>query len=83
MRRALEDAPCGQGYGRFVLGELAHRQGDWAAAREFLEEFIDRIAEGRVALRVGLGAELDRARHLLAALPLQSGVDATVARGSG
>ena len=83
VRRALEEAPCGQGYGRFVLGELAHRQGDWAAAREFLEEFIDRVAEGRVALRVGLGAELDRARQLLATLPLQPGADAAVARGEG
>jgi len=61
-RRALEEAPCGQGYGRFVLGELAHRQGDWPAAREYLEEFVGRVAEGRVALRVGLSAELERAR---------------------
>jgi tetratricopeptide (TPR) repeat protein len=69
VRRALEEAPCGQGYGRFVLGELAHRQGDWPAAREYLEEFIGRIAEGRVALRVGLSAELERARGLLTSLP--------------
>jgi tetratricopeptide (TPR) repeat protein len=68
-RHALEEAPCGQGYGRFVLGELAHRQGDWPAAREYLEEFIGRVAEGRVALRVGLSAELERARVLLASLP--------------
>lgn len=69
VRRALEEAPCGQGYGRFVLGELAHRQGDWLAARGYLEEFISRIGEGRVALRVGLSAELERARSLLASLP--------------
>lgn len=67
-RQALEAAPCGQGYGRFVLGELAHRQGDWVAARLFLEEFIERADGGRVALRVGLSAELGRARSLLALL---------------
>ena len=67
-RQALEAVPCGQGYGRFVLGELAHRQGDWVAARLFLEEFIQRADGGRVALRVGLSAELGRARALLALL---------------
>ena len=71
-RQALEEAPCGQGYGRFVLGELCHRLGDWAAAREYLEEFIGRVDEGRVALRVGLGAELERARSLLASLPAEA-----------
>jgi tetratricopeptide (TPR) repeat protein len=82
-RQALEEAPCGQGYGRFVLGELCHRQGDWAAAREYLEEFIGRVDEGRVALRVGLGAELERARSLLASLPAGAS-EATVSdRGSG
>src|SRR5688572_3653672 len=70
-RQALEEAPCGQGYGRFVLGELCHRLGDWAAAREYLEEFIARVDEGRVALRVGLGAELERARSLLTSLPAE------------
>jgi tetratricopeptide (TPR) repeat protein len=69
LRERLEEAPCGQGYGRFVLGELAHRQGDWAAAREYLEAFVERVGEGRVALRVGLGSELERANSLLAALP--------------
>lgn len=64
-REALEAAACGQGYGRFVLGELAFRQGDWAAARQYLEEFVARADRGRVALRVGLAAELDRARTLL------------------
>jgi len=82
-RQALEEAPCGQGYGRFVLGELAHRQGDWDAAREYLEEFIARVDEGRVALRVGLGAELERARSLLASMPA-AGTAATLAdRRSG
>jgi tetratricopeptide (TPR) repeat protein len=71
-RRALEEAPCGQGYGRFVLGEVAHRQADWASARRYLEEFVQRAGGGRVALRVGLSAELSRARSLLSTLELEA-----------
>jgi tetratricopeptide (TPR) repeat protein len=82
-RQALEEAPCGQGYGRFVLGELCHRLGDWAAARQYLEEFIGRADEGRVALRVGLGAELERARSLLAALPAEDSAPTLSDRRSG
>jgi tetratricopeptide (TPR) repeat protein len=70
-REELEAAPCGQGYGRYVLGELAHRQGDVAAARRFLEEFIQRSDSGRVAQRVALSAELTRARHLLSTLEVE------------
>jgi len=70
-RQSLEAAACGQGYGRLVLGELAHRQGDSAAARRYLEEFIERSATGRVALRVSLSAELARARYLLSTLELK------------
>jgi tetratricopeptide (TPR) repeat protein len=77
VRGALEAAPCGQGYGRFVLGEMAYRQGDWAAARQYLEEFVERADRGRVALRVGLAAELDRARTLLNALGGATHDDAT------
>ena len=70
-RQALEAAACGSGYGRFVLGELAHRQGDGAAARGYLEEFVARADSGRVALRVGLSAELARARSLLSKLEVE------------
>jgi tetratricopeptide (TPR) repeat protein len=70
-RNDLEGAACGQGYGRFVLGELAHRQGDRSAARHYLEEFIARSDTGRVALRVSLSAELARARHLLSTLDVE------------
>lgn len=70
-RNELEEAPCGQGYGRYVLGELAHRQGDRPAARRFLEEFIQRSDSARVAQRVALSAELARARHLLSSLEVE------------
>ncbi|HEU4577417.1 MAG TPA: tetratricopeptide repeat protein [Polyangiaceae bacterium] len=70
-RQELEAAACGQGYGRYVLGELAHRQGDVAAARAFLEEFSARSAAGRAALRVSLASELARARQLLSALEVE------------
>jgi tetratricopeptide (TPR) repeat protein len=70
-RQALEAAACGQGYGRFVLGELAYRQGDRDAAVRYLEEFVQRADGGRVALRVGLTAELTRARDLLRLLHLE------------
>jgi tetratricopeptide (TPR) repeat protein len=82
LRAALEEAPCGQGYGQFVLGELAYRQGDAAAAREYLETFVARVSEGRVALRIGLGSELERARGLLASLPPPSLTELEI-RGSG
>jgi tetratricopeptide (TPR) repeat protein len=72
LRADLEAAPCGRGYGRLVLGELASRQSDWKAARAFLGEFIERTDAGRVALRVGLSAELKRARTLLASLPVEA-----------
>lgn len=70
-RKELEPAACGQGYGRYVLGELAHRQGDMAAARRYLEEFIQRSDSARVAQRVALSAELARARHLLSTLEVE------------
>jgi tetratricopeptide (TPR) repeat protein len=71
VRQNLEEAPSAQGYGRFVLGELARWQGDAAAARRYLEEFVHRTENGRVALRVGLSAELSRARSLLAQLEIE------------
>ena len=36
----LAQAPCGRGYGRFVLGHLAYAAGEWEAARRFLEAFV-------------------------------------------
>lgn len=64
----LADSPCGQGYGQFVLGELAYRQEDFDSAERYLDNFVRRSTSGRVALEVALGAELDRARELLKSL---------------
>ncbi|HLV68171.1 MAG TPA: tetratricopeptide repeat protein [Polyangiaceae bacterium] len=64
-REQLEDAPCGQGYGQFVLGEIAFAQGDMDAARRYLSAFVRRTTEGRVALEVALALEIQRARRLL------------------
>ena len=36
----LSRAPCGRGYGRFVLGHLAYAAGEFGPARRFLEAFI-------------------------------------------
>ena len=65
LRERLTEAPCGQGYGQFVLGELASLLGDAAAARQHLTQFLERSTGGRVALAVALDAEIRRARTLL------------------
>ena len=68
LRERLEDVPCGQGYGRFVLGELAFAQGDHRGARNYLEAFVERSTSGRVALEVALAGEIERSRELLSQL---------------
>jgi len=65
LRERLEDAPCGQGYGQLVLGELAFQQRDFSAAERYLEGFVKRTLAGRVALAVALRAEIQLARGLL------------------
>jgi tetratricopeptide (TPR) repeat protein len=64
-RERLLEAPCGQGYGQFVLGELAFHAGLPDAARDHLWRFVERSTGGRVALAVALEAEITRARSLL------------------
>jgi len=74
LRERLADAPCGQGYGQFVLGELAYVAGDFNAARQYLRLFVKRTTSGRVALEVALSGEIAHARHLLQAMrPKQRG----------
>lgn len=68
LRDRLEEAPCGQGYGQFVLGELSVHLGDAPKARRYLEGFVRRSTGGRVALEVSLSAEIGRARELLRSL---------------
>ncbi|MBX3184174.1 MAG: tetratricopeptide repeat protein [Polyangiaceae bacterium] len=65
---ALELAPCGRGYGQFVLGELGHALGQTSVARRYLTAFVERAGGGRVALQVALEAELRRAKHILSEL---------------
>jgi pentatricopeptide repeat protein len=65
LRERLEEAPCGQGYGQLVLGELAFQQRDFSAAERYLEGFIKKTTAGRVALMVALQAEVELARGLL------------------
>ncbi len=68
LRYDLEGAPCGQGYGQYVLGELAYRLGDYDAALASLSGFVARTTSGRVALAVALRGEVTRARRLIAEL---------------
>lgn len=65
FRERLEEAPCGQGYGQFVLGALANQQGDYAAAERYLTTFVRRTSGGRIALVVALSGELAYAKRLL------------------
>lgn len=62
---ALAEAPCGQGYGRFVLGHLAYAAGEWPAARRYLEAFVKRSEAGRPALALSLSGEVRMAKATL------------------
>ncbi len=65
LRERLSDAPCGQGYGQFVLGELCFALGDDAGAARYLRAFLKRVTGGRVALQVSLSGEIKRAKQLI------------------
>ena len=65
LRERLSDAPCGQGYGQFVLGELCMELDDHAEAARYLKDFLKRVTRGRVALQVALSGEITRARRLV------------------
>jgi tetratricopeptide (TPR) repeat protein len=62
----LAAAPCGQGYGRFVLGHLAYSAGAWPAARRYLEAFVRRTEASRASLAIALEPELKMARATIA-----------------
>ncbi|MCL2778705.1 MAG: tetratricopeptide repeat protein [Polyangiaceae bacterium] len=55
---ALAKAPCGQGYGRFVLGHLAYAAGEWGVAKRYLEAFLSRTFASRPALGIALEGEI-------------------------
>lgn len=65
LRERLSDAPCGQGYGQFVLGELCFELEDYAGAVRYLRAFLKRVTGGRVALQVSLSGEIERAKKLV------------------
>ncbi len=64
--RDLSEAPCGQGYGRFVLGHLAFASGDRDGAKRYLEAFVKKSESGRPSLTIALRGELAKARSTLA-----------------
>lgn len=65
----LAEVPAGQGYGRFILGQLAFYDRRPADARRWLEAFVKRSTGGRVALAIALEGEVEVARRTLASLP--------------
>lgn len=62
----LAEAPCGQGYGRFVLGHLAYAAGEWPVAKRYLEAFLRRTTASRSALGIALEGEIRMTRATLA-----------------
>ncbi len=59
---------AGEGYGRFVLGELAVARGDRRSAQLFLEAFLAKAKRARMASQAALKPEIDRATELLGRL---------------
>jgi tetratricopeptide (TPR) repeat protein len=64
----LSGAPSGQGYGRFILGQMAFYDGRQDEAKRYLEAFIKRSSGGRAVLAIALSGELEVAQQTLAAL---------------
>ena len=65
IRERLEEAPCGQGYGQFVIGAIAFEERNDLVAERYLALFVQRTTNGRVALEVALSGEVAYARRLL------------------
>ena len=62
----LHASPAREGYGRYLLGMIAHRMGDLAGASVHLRAFLNRNAAADVAKQLTLQLELRRARSVLA-----------------
>ena len=69
LRRTLDTlraSPNAEGYGRFLLGMIAHLMGDDREAVVQLRAFLRRNADAGVAKELTLREELRRARLVLA-----------------
>ncbi len=66
--RRLDASPAGQGYGRFVLGQLLFSSRRFDEARAYLASFVDRTKSGHQAIAIALAGELEMAEETLAAL---------------
>ncbi len=66
--RRLAACPAGQGYGRFVLGQLAYESARFDDAKRYLEAFVDRTARAHRPLKIALDGELRMAKTTLKAL---------------
>ncbi len=62
----LEQGKCREGYGRLVLGMLAHQVGDERRAAVHLRAFLRRNADADVGKAITLREEMRRARLVLA-----------------
>jgi tetratricopeptide (TPR) repeat protein len=61
----LEEAPCGQGYGRFVLGMLCMHAGRQGDGEQYLRSFLKKAKEGRKATALSLSGEMAVAEEQL------------------
>lgn len=59
----LAEAPCGHGYGRYVLGMLALHLGEVEVAREHLTAFLARTRASRRAMQLALAGEVREAER--------------------
>lgn len=59
---------AGEGYGRFVLGELAMARGDRRSAQLFLQAFLTKAKRARPAAQAALRPEIERATAVLGRL---------------
>jgi tetratricopeptide (TPR) repeat protein len=62
----LAEAPCGQGYGRFVLGHLAYAARERVAAKRYLETFVKRTKSAPSLQAIALSGELQMSEATLA-----------------
>ena len=68
LRADLSKSKCGEGYGRFLQGMIAHLLGDRQVAQVQLQAFLRRNSSIDEAKRLTLREELRRARLALAAI---------------